>query len=169
MVTRTTIYDYQQSSESGRERHIRVPYSRLEDQTPTLGDPASMLAVIAGHEVCGTVVTINATTSEAIINVAEGAIYRHNVRNVVTFAGGPVDATWAAINIGDPVFYSPDSDTANGVKLCIAVADLDASLNPRFGTVVMLQDEVAADFAKGDDSEGVTVLCAILQCGLNDR
>ena len=41
-------YEYEQSSEAGRERHIRVPYSRLADQTPTIHDPFKMTARTAG-------------------------------------------------------------------------------------------------------------------------
>ena len=171
MVTRTTIYAYEQSSEAGRERHVLMPQARLKDTSPTEGDPACVTAVVAGHEICGTVITVNAANDTAIINFAEGAIYRHNVRNVITWeADAPAaEAAWRAINIGDPVFYDDDCDTVNGVKLSTALTDWDGVLNPRFGTVVMLQDEVATDFEKGDDQEGLSVLCAVLQCGLNDR
>ena len=172
MVERTEIYDYEQSSEAGRERHLQIPYARQKDVTPTLGDPACVTSRIVGMETCGTVITINATTSEATINFAEGAIYRHNVRNVRTYnVDGPpqTEATWGAMNIGDPVFYDENQDALNGIKLSTAQFEGDGTTpNPRFGTIVMLQDECADDFGKGDAQEGVTELCAIEQTGLNN-
>jgi len=174
MTVRSHLYDYEQSSESGRERHTRWPYARLKDATPTLGDPFCVTSVIVGMEVCGTVVTLNATNSTIIGNVAEGAIYRHNVRNVVTYNNdGPpqTEATWAAVNIGDPVFYDETADvnTAGVCKLSTAPLHGDgATPNPRFGTIQMLQDEVASDFPRGDAQAGLSDLYAVLQCGLNE-
>ena len=171
MTVRSHVYDYEQSSESGRERHVRIPYARLEDVTPTVGDPACVLCLVDGMEICGTVITINATTSEAIVNFAEGAVYRHNVRNVLTYNNdGPpqTEAGWWAINIGDPVYYDDNQDDLNGIKLSTAPAHFDGTPNPRFGTIIMLQDEDAGDFEKGDDQAGLSDLYAVLACGLNE-
>lgn len=173
MTTRTDTQSYEMSSEAGRERHVLIPWSRLTDTTPTLGDPACVTSLIDGMEMCGTVVNAGTTTTDeyALLNVAEGAVYRHNVRNVLTYSAGPVaEATWGAINIGDPVFYDDEQDTLNGVKLSTAPLQSDGStVNPRFGTVIMLQDEDSSDFGKGTALAGSTNLCAVLQCGLNDR
>ena len=163
MTTRTTTYDYEQSSESGRERHVEIPYARLVDATPTLHDPAAVTALVAGTELTGTVITLDAVNSIALLNVALGAVYRHNVRNVLTYGGGPAEATWGPINIGDPVFYDPTSDLLNGIKLSTSPLNGAGAANPRFGTVVMMQDETASSFPKGTDAAGSTHVCAVMQ------
>jgi len=93
-VTARPRYAYQQSSESGRERHILIPQTRLKDTSPTEGDPACVTGVapappplpaILNSNICGTVITVNAINDTAIINFAEGAIYRHYVRNVLDY------------------------------------------------------------------------------------
>ena len=159
---------YEQSSESGRERHILVPWSRQHDITPALHDPMCMTALIPGTEVCGTIITLGtAADPYSVVNVAEGAKYRQWVRNVLTFAGGGAEATWGPINIGDPVFYDDESDTANGVKLSTCPTSSTAVANPRFGTVVMLQTEDEDDFPKGTDQAGSNNACCVMQTGLN--
>lgn len=165
-MTRSITASYEQSSESGRERMVRIPYARLTDQTPTLHDPARVTGLLAGGQMCGTVVTLDTVRSVALLNVAEGAIYLHNVRNVLTYQGGPAELTWGPINVGDPVYYDPDSDAINGIKLSTAVAQQNGTANPRFGIVVLLQEEGASDFPKGNAQAGSTQECAVLQTGL---
>lgn len=170
-MVRTQTYDYEQSSESGRERHIRVPYARLRDVTPTLHDPFAVMAVTAGMEICGTVITLDVADSEIIGNVAEGAIYVHNVRTVRTYNGFGAELAWGAINIGDPVYYdvTADANTAGVCKLSTSPLQGDAATaNPRFGTVVMMQTETAASFPKAAGVAGNSWDCAVLQAGLNE-
>lgn len=165
-------YEYQQSSESGRERMVKIPWSRLADATPSIHDPAQVTGLTAGEQMTGTVVNAGtATTNEyVILNVAEGRREYHNVRNVLTYSADPVaEATWGPINIGDPVYYDAEQDALNGVKLSTAPQQSDgATANARFGVVIMHQDEDEDDFAKGTDQDGSTQECAILCCGLNN-
>ena len=169
MTVRSHLYDYEQSSESGRERHIILPYARLKDVTPTIADPFALTALVPGMEICGTVITLNAINSTIIGNIAEGAIYRHNVRNVRTYNGAGAEATWGAINIGDPVYYDVTAD-ANTVGVCkLSTSPLmgdAATANPRFGTIVMLQDQVASDFPTV--ATALSDVYAVLQTGLNE-
>jgi len=166
-AARTTTYDYEQSSESGRERHVRVPYARQTDVTPTLHDPVEVTSLLVGGNMCGTNVSLDAVNSESIVNFAVGAIYRHGVRNVLTYNAGPVaEATWGPINIGDPVYYDAEQDALSGNKLSTAPLSSAGAANARFGIVVMQQDETADDFPKGDDTGGVSVVCAVLQTGV---
>lgn len=165
-------YQYEVSSESGRERHVAIPWARLTDTTPTLGDPAEVTSVQAGRQLTGTVVNAGAAvaaggTAEAILNVARGATYYHYVRNVLTYSADPVaEATWGAINVGDPVYYDAEQDALNGIKLSTAPTQSDgATRNTLFGFVVLNQDEDADDFPKGTAQEGSTQECAVLQAG----
>lgn len=164
-------YQYEVSSESGRERHLAVPYARLTDTTPTLGDPAQVTGLTAGRMITGTVVNAGTTvalggTAEAILNVANGAVYFHYVRNVLTYTSGPVaEATWGAINVGDPVYYDAEQDALNAVKLSTAPLQSDgATANTLFGWVVLNQDEDADSFPKGGITAS-TQECAVMQAG----
>ncbi len=163
-----TVAGYQQSSEGGRERHIRVPWSRQLDTTPVLHDPVAITSVIVGSEVTGTIITVGTVADPvSIVNVAEGAKYVRLVRNVRTWAGGPAEATWGPINFGDPVFYDAESSAANGVRLSTSPQTSGAVANPRFGTVVMHETEAEDDFPKGDDQAGSNQTVTVMQCGLN--
>lgn len=176
MTTTTTLpnqrdytYNFEQSSESGRERHVVIPWARLRDVTPTLHDPASVISRISGIAICGTVITLgSAADPYVVMNVAEGAIYYHNVRNVTSWGQGPAEATWSAANIGDPVFYDVLSDAANGVKLSMSPEGLNDEENPVFGFIVMLQEEDCNDFPKCGNF-GCTFGAAVLQAGLNSN
>ena len=162
MVVRTISASYEQSSESGRERMLPVPYARLHDATPAVGDPACILGLIPGTEKCGTVISIHAGRALANLNVARGAIYRHNVRNVLTYNAGN-EATWGPINIGDPVFYDPSATMPAGVYLSTSPLDNTGAANSLFGHVVMQQDETAADFPRGTALAGFSDCFAVLQ------
>ncbi len=167
MVVRTTTAGWQQSSEAGRERNVKIPYSRMADTTPTIHDPAQVTGLLAGAQMTGTVVTIDAVRSEAILNIAVGAVFRHNVRTVSGYNGGNAENAWTALNIGDPVYYDPTSDANNGVKLSVSPLQGDsATANPRFGTILMLQSEDADDFSKAAGASGNTHLCAVAQAGI---
>jgi hypothetical protein len=161
-MVRTTTYDYEVSSENGRERHIRVPYTRLTDQTPTLHDPAEIVSLLPGTAVTGTVITIDAVRTEAIVNTAPRATYWHNVRNVLTYNVG-AENTWGAINVGDPVYYDASATMPANTWLSTAPANNVAAANTLFGWVVMRNDETAAaSFPKGG-AAGSTQECAICQ------
>jgi hypothetical protein len=165
MVTRITTYDYEQSSESGRERHVLIPYSRQTDTTPTLHDPAQVTGAVVGSCLTGTVVTIDDTDDVAVLNVAKGAVYRHNVRNVITYSGGNAEATYRAINIGDPVYYDSAGTMPAYTKLSTSPLDINVNgttLNTLFGWVVMMQEETSASFPKGTTTAS-THVCAVMQ------
>lgn len=168
------LYEYQVSSEGGG-RHWEVPCANLKDTTPTLHDPACVNAPVAEagglltlmFSLTGTVLTLDAADSVAVIDF-DSMVYRHEVRTVTSYSEGPVEATWAQINVGDIVYYDDESDGLNGVKLSLAAIRADGvTLNPIFGHIVLDQDETADDFPKGaaDPQAGETHICAIRQKG----
>ena len=165
MVARTTTENYEQSSEGGRERMVRVPYARLVDATPTLHDPAAVTCLLPGAELIGTVMSLDTVRSIAILNTADGAVYRHNVRNVLTYNPGVAELTWGPINIGDKVYFDNSASMPANCKLSTSPLNTTATANPIFGTVVMLQDELdsGADFPRGGALAGLTDAYAIRQ------
>jgi len=164
MPERTTTHDYEQSSESGRERHVLIPYARQTDATPTLHDPVEAIGLIAGLTVTGTNITLDAVHSTSVVNVADGAVYRHGVRNCTAYAGGGAENAWAVINVGDPVFYDAEQDALTGNKLSMSPLTSAGADNTLFGHVIMEQDEDADDFPKTDGlTPGDAVVCAVMQ------
>ena len=174
MVTRTTTYDYEVSSEGGG-KHWEVPYANLKDTTPALHDPACVNAPVAEaaagdaplNELTGTVLSLDADDSMAVIDF-DSMVYRHNVRTVTGWTAGPTENAWAQINLGDIVYYDAESDSVNGVKLSLAALRADGTTyNPVFGVIVLDQDETAASYPKGaaEPTEGETHACAVRQKG----
>jgi len=164
MVTRTTTYDYEQSSESGRERMVPVPWTRLNDVTPTLADPAMVTGLPVGTQITGTVINpgVAVTDPVVVLNTSPGAVFRHNVRNVITW-NVAVELAWRAMNIGDVVYYDYTSDATNGVKLSTSPLNQAGTANPIFGNIVLMQDETSASYPKGTAIGGSTHVCAVMQ------
>ena len=162
-------YEFEQSSEDGRERMVTIPWSRLLDTTPTKGQAACVNGRHATLRICGTVINAkDATDPYAVLNIAEGRRERHSVRGVLTYTGGGAENAWGLLNIGDPVYYDAAQDALNGVKLSTARLQADAAtVNPFFGWVTMTQDEDEDDFTKGSATAGVTSDVALICAGLN--
>ena len=137
-----TQWDYQASTE-GCERILAVPYARLEDTTPAVGEPAAVISLLLGTQVCGVVLSLDAINSWAIIDFTPGKLYWFQVRNVLTYSSG-AESTFGAINIGDPIYYDGGAVmVALGLKLSTAPTDsgavgtgAGAAANPIFGFVV---------------------------------
>ena len=167
MTVRSITQSYENSSESGRERMVTLPYARLTDATPTLHDPAQVTCAVVGANFHGTVITLDATDSIVVLNCADGAQYNHNVRNVITYDGANNEVTWRAINIGDIVYYDATADvvtTAGVCKLSTSPLDGAGAANAIFGHVVVMRGETnAADFPKGTNAAGSNHVCAIAQ------
>jgi hypothetical protein len=167
-MTETVHEDYEVSSEGG-VRHWTVPYGELFDVTPTPTNAACLTGRLPGSDVSGTILTIDAVRLEAIVDVTCGAVYRHDVRNVLTYAGA--EATWGVINIGDPVFYdSTPGLAAVGIYLSTSPLATNGSANTRFGWVVPLPsgtgfDTDAASFPLGGAGSGTTHRVAVMQRG----
>lgn len=166
MVARTDTYTYEVSSEGGRERMLVIPWARLNDATPTIGDPAMVTSLLPGTNLTGTVLNAGVAADPYIeLNIAKGARYWHNVRNVLTYGAGPVaELTWGPINIGDPVYYDPEQDTLNGIKLSTCPLQSDgATANPLFGFIGLRDDETAASFPRGTALVGSTDAFCVVQ------
>ena len=158
--------DYQVSSE-GAVRHWEIPYARLEDITPTPSFPAAVADDAAPPgtglpQLCGTILTIDATESVAVIDFTCSMVYMHNVRNVTTY-GTAVETVWAAMDIGYIVYYDRSALVA-GVYLSLAAADNAAVANPKFGWIVPWSDADAANYPKGGGTAS-TQECAVMQMG----
>jgi len=155
-------HDYEVSSE-GAVRHWEIPYSRLEDTTPTETFPAAVLSRTDGTQLTGTVLTLDADEEVAVIDFTCSMVYYQYVRNVLTYSEG-AEATWGAINIGDPVYYDRSGTMPAAAKLSTSPLDADGNANPLFGFVVPKDDADMALYPLGGDTAS-TQECAIMQVG----
>jgi len=129
--------------------HWDIPYARLEDVTPTPTNPAAVLAVAANiDQLTGTILSINANQSQAVIDFSAGSIFWQQVRNVLTYAAA-VEATWGALDIGDLVYYDRSATMPVGVYLSTSPLDNTGGANPLFGRAIAENDADAALYPKG--------------------
>ena len=160
-MTETVHNDYEVSSE-GAVRHWEIPYARLADVTPTPTNAAQVTGLLDGHQLTGTILTIDAGTSVAVIDFTASMVYRHDVRNVLTYAGA--EATWGPINIGDPVYYDDGATmVALFIQLSTSPVPTGGGANTLFGFVVPASD--ADVFPKGAALVAGTYRCAVMQLG----
>jgi len=171
-MVETVHNDYEVSSE-GCVRHWEIPYARLTHNTPMETNAAQVIGLLPGHELTGTVLTIDAVNSVAVIDFTAGAVYRHDVRNCTGWAGGGAGAenAWALVNIGDPVYYDDSTNMPAGVYLSTSVNNNAAGpvANPLFGFVVPSDPvDMAAFLPAGKGiaiAPGSTLRLAIMQIG----
>lgn len=154
--------DYEHSS--GPVHTIAVPYARLTDATPTESNPCELLSLLAGTQLCGTIMTVDAGDSIAIVNVAPGFIGNWEVRNVLTYNAG-VENTWTAINVGDPVYYDNSATMPAGVYLSMSPLDNTGTANTLFGHIACITSEAAALYPLGAGGVASTQDCQVMQRG----
>lgn len=166
-MTEQISHDYEVSSE-GCVRHWEVPYARLEDATPTVSNPASLLNLVAtgnGIQVCGTILTVDAVNSVAVIDFTAGMVYRQPVRNVSGYNVGVGENAWLAIQLGAPIYYDRSASMPVGTYLSLSATDLTGANNPLFGYAVGWSDADMATFPKAAAGVGSTTDVAVMQRG----
>jgi hypothetical protein len=155
-------HDYEVSSE-GAVRHWEIPYARLTDATPTPTNSAQVTSLLPGTQLTGTILTVDATDSIAVIDFTCSMVYLQDVRNVLTYNPGVAELTWGPINIGDPVYYDHSASMPAGVYLSTSPTGTDAVVNTLFGHVVPANENDT--FPKGAALVGSTQSCAVMQIG----
>jgi hypothetical protein len=154
--------DYEVSSEGG-VRHWEFPQARLENNAPVATEPAAVTSILPGTQLTGTVLTVDADDDTAVIDLTCSMVYRHYVRNVLTYNGGN-ENTFGAINIGDPVYYDGSNTMPADTFLSTSPLDRLAAANPVFGFVVPMDDVDMALYPKGGATAS-TQTCGIMQVG----
>jgi hypothetical protein len=150
--------DYEVSSESA-VRHWDIPYDDLEDTTPTATLPAALTSRIDGTQLTGTILVVDADDEFAVIDFTHSMVYEHDVRNVRTYYDA-AEATWGAIDIGDPIYYDRSAGMPANAKLSTSPLDIDGNDNPLFGFRVPAND---ADVVAAGDNTASTQSIAVMQ------
>lgn len=141
---------------------VMAPYARLTDTTPTVSLPAEFTSLTAGTQLTGTIISIDATDSVAMVDVRAGNIYYHEVRNVRTYAAA-VEATWGVINVGDAVYYDNSATMPAGVYLSTSPLDNTGAANTLFGHVVPCNDADRSNYPTS------TATASTEECGVCQR
>lgn len=175
-MTETVHADYEVKSEFA-VCHWEIPVGRLHDITPTPTNAACVTGLLAGAELNGTILSIlpptAATATFAVIDFTPGMVYMHDVRTVLTYGGGPAEATWGTLQVGDPVFYDATATmVALGIYLSTSPLDGAGNANSLFGWIVPADSDTAGqfdtDFARFPLAAGVagnTWRVAVMQKG----
>ena len=142
---------------------VMIPYARLTDTTPTPSLPAEVTSVLAGTQLTGTIISIDATDSVAEVDVRCANVYYHEVRNVLTYSG-EAENTFGVINIGDLVYYDNSATMPAGVYLSTSPLDNLGTANTLFGTVVPCNDADRANYPTSP-ATAATEECGVCQRG----
>ena len=113
------------------------PVFAIGGQTTADGRPENLTGVVK---------TYNATATMAVINIADGAVVRAYVSNILTYTPGVGPATFnGAPAIGDPVYVDDSDALGAGCTLSLSpLNDADPGLpNPLAGWLFYCQDEYA--------------------------
>ena len=143
---------------------VMIPYARLTDVTPTVSLPAEVTSLLPGTALTGTIISIDASDSVAMVDIRAGNIYYHEVRNVLTY-GGAVEATWGVINIGDAVYYDNSATMPAGVYLSTSPLDNLGVANTLFGHVVPCNDADRSNYPTSP-ATAATEECGVAQLGV---
>ena len=150
---------------SNELRTWEIPSARLIDATPTVSNPAAVNGrdYANGEALTGVIISLATSdggTAYVELDVAPGNVYNFPVRNVLTYAAA-VEATWGAINIGDPVYYDDSATMPAGVYLSTSPLDNLGNANVKYGHVVGCTVADMDDYPKG------AATASTQDCGVN--
>jgi len=93
------------------------------------------------NNITGVVVTYDATSDIAVVNIASCQIVRAYVSNIIGYNGGAANAWEAAPVIGQPVYVDDSDDLGQGCTLSMSASNDAAVANPLAGYLMYCQDE----------------------------
>lgn len=127
---------------------VTMVHARLEDNTPVIHSPAAVLSAVDGTQLTGTIIVVDDTIDIIEIDCRSNQHYYHNVRNVKTY-DQEAEATWAVLNLGDPVYYDRSATMPATCWLSTSPLDNTGAANPLFGYVGLAQTETP-DYFQSD-------------------
>lgn len=162
----TIHHDYQCSS-TPEPLTWEIPTARLINTAPAVSNAAAVNGrrYANGEALTGVVISLatsDAGTAYAELDVMPGNVYYLQVRNVLTYAGA--EASWGAINIGDPVYYDDTAGMPAGVHLSTSPLDTGGNTNVKFGHVVGCNISDMENYPKGGATAS-TQYCGVLLIG----
>jgi len=101
-----------------------------------------------GSALTGVVVSVNRSvlgtaTDRVILNVADNAIVRQYVSNILTYSGEAPNTYEQTPVVGQPVYVDDSADLSEGVTLSMSPLNHAGAANPLAGYLWYCQDEIA--------------------------
>jgi hypothetical protein len=88
-------------------------------------------------------------TDRVEVNIADGAIVRQYIANVLTYDTGTADTFETTPYVGQPVFIDDSDDLGEGVTCSLSPLNDAGAENPLAGHLWYCQDEIADGLASG--------------------
>jgi len=125
------------------------------------------------NNITGIVVSYNAVSDIAVVNIASCQIVRVYVSNIYGYAGEAPNAWEAAPVIGQPVYVDDSADLGAGCTLSMAASNHAGVANPLAGYLMYCQDEYVDESIGGsqdtewgptwsDDTSEEHLVCVLL-------
>jgi hypothetical protein len=115
------------------------PVIAIGGRTAADGRPLNLTGVVVSCNIS----TAGTATDRVMVNIADGAIVRQYVANILTYSGGAA-ATWeTAPVVGQPVYVDDSDDLSEGVTLSLSPLNDADVRNPLAGYLWYCQDEIA--------------------------
>lgn len=116
------------------------PVVAIGGMTAADGRPLNLTGVVVSCNISAA----GTATDRIVVNIADGAIVRQYVANILTYSGGSAATFETAPVVGQPVYVDDStSDMAAGVTLSMSPANSAGTLNPLAGYLWYCQDEIA--------------------------
>ena len=121
------------------------PVIAIGGRTAADGRPLNLTGVVVSYAGTGS----GTATDRVEVNIADGAIVRQYVANVLTYSGGAANTFETAPIVGQPVYVDDSDDLGEGVTLSMSPLNDADVRNPLAGYLWYCQDEIADGLAGG--------------------
>jgi len=159
-----TIRNYYEISSEGGGEHWPVTRTRLEYPAGLPTNPCAVLSDTDGIQATGVILALSEDELEAEIDFSPNMVYRHLVRNVLTYDQA-AEATWGTIAEGDTIYYDRSATMPAGVHLSTSPLDSTGAANPIYGMRVKEYSEDPCA-AVGSAIAGSTEEIGVMQLGI---
>lgn len=115
------------------------PIVAIGGRTAADGRPLNLTGVVVSVNLS----TLGTATDRVEINIADGAIVRQYVANVLTYSEGTAATFETAPVVGQPVYVDDSNDLSEGVTVSLSQLNDAGVRNPLAGYLWYCQDEIA--------------------------
>ena len=123
------------------------PVIAIGGRTAADGRPLNVTGVVVSYRA-----GLTTATGLAQVNIADGAIVRQYVANVLTYSGGSAATFETAPVVGQPVYVDDSDDLSEGVTLSMSPLNDAGVKNPQAGVLFYCQDEYADAMVGGPNT-----------------
>jgi len=123
------------------------PVIAIGGRTAADGRPINVTGVVVSYRA-----GLTTATGLAQVNIADGAIVRQYVANVLTYSGGSAATFETAPVVGQPVYVDDSDDLSEGVTLSMSPLNDAGVKNPQAGILFYCQDEYADAMVGGPNT-----------------